>query len=104
MANFLDDTGLQELWSIMKPKFVKSIPQAATITLQSDGWVENAQTITVEGMTSSALIFSNPSRDSLDEYGSCEVKLTSQGTDSLGFVCTDVPSSNLTVNIAYWLI
>lgn len=134
MANFLDDSGLSHLWDRLSTFLAgkqntltfDSAPTAGStnpvtsggirtalndvspttlnITLSSSSWSNNSQTVSVSDMTTTALVFSTPGSASAEKYAECGVKLTSQANGSLTFTCETVPNTNLTVQIAYWLI
>lgn len=68
-------------------------------TLSSSGWSSNAQTVTVDGVTSTNNIIVSPAPDSMQEYMDCAVYCSAQATNKLTFNCTSVPSANITVNV-----
>jgi len=73
---------------------------AKTAVLTSSGWDENnSQTVTVNGVTSTSIIIVAPDPSNIDEYSSCGIYCSSQGTGTLSFIASDVPDENLTINI-----
>lgn len=81
-----------------------SIGAAATsigisATLSSSRWSSNAQTVTVDGVTSTNNIVVSPAPDSMQEYMDCAVYCSAQAANKLTFNCTSVPSANITVNV-----
>jgi len=63
------------------------------------GWSSNTQTVTVTGVTASNTVFVSPAPASASDYASAGIICTAQGTDSLTFTCTTVPSNAITVNV-----
>lgn len=73
---------------------VAALPTSLTITLPASSWVNNSQTVTVTGMTTTkTVIVSNDS-----DYG---VKCTGQGVNTLTFTCDTVPVADVTINIVH---
>lgn len=73
------------------------------ITLVAANWSNNAQTVTVPGVSATEteqLIQPVPaSPSSRAEYESCQVKATAQAANSLTFECGAVPTNDLTVYV-----
>ncbi len=72
------------------------------ITLVAANWSNNAQTVTVTGvsaMETDQLIQPVPASASRAEYESCQVKATAQAANSLTFACGAVPTNDLTVYV-----
>ena len=69
------------------------------ITLFVSGWVDNAQSVEVEGVTAenTIIISANPA-NSID-YANSMVYCTEQGENSLTFTCVDEPIIDLLVNV-----
>lgn len=68
------------------------------VTLISDGWTDNVQTISVAGVLADETkqaITPSPSPESWEAAGKAMVRCTGQGADSLTFVCKSVPEENL---------
>ena len=63
------------------------------------GWSSNTQTVTVTGVTATNTVFVSPAPASASDYASAGIICTAQGTDSLTFTCTTVPSNAITVNV-----
>lgn len=72
---------------------------ARIATLSATGWVENAQTVDVDGVTDSntVIICTNPAN--AVEYSESVVRCTNQGENSLTFTCEEVPGIDLLVNV-----
>lgn len=68
-------------------------------TLSSSRWSSNAQTVTVDGVTSTNNIIVSPTPESMQEYMDCAVYCSAQAANKLTFNCTSVPSANITVNV-----
>lgn len=63
------------------------------------GWSNNTQTVTVTGVTATNTVFVSPAPASASDYASAGIICTAQGTDSLTFTCTTVPTNAITVNV-----
>ena len=75
-------------------------PKRLTLSLLSDGWTNNAQTVTATGVSATEtaqVIDIIPAAASQGEYVSCGVYCDTQGTNSLTFKYLRAPTSNLTV-------
>lgn len=57
------------------------------------------QTVSIEGATDTNIKVISPAPASIDEYASCGVKATAEGTGTITFVCAAVPENALTVNV-----
>lgn len=73
---------------------------ALSVTLTTEGWASNSQTVSVSGVTASNLVIVSPEPSSYAAYGEAGVRCTAQSSGKLTFACNDVPSVALTVNIA----
>ena len=69
------------------------------VMLSVAGWSNNAQTVTVTGMTANAIGIVSPASGSYTDYADAEIRVTGQGTDSLTFGCITVPTNAITVNV-----
>lgn len=63
------------------------------------GWSNNTQTVSVTGVTASNIVIVSPAPASAADYAAAGIVCTAQGTDSLTFTCTTVPSNAITVNV-----
>lgn len=68
-------------------------------TLTVAGWSSNTQTVTVNGVTTTNNVLVAPAPASAADWTSAGVICTAQGTDSLTFTCTQIPSNDITVNV-----
>ena len=59
------------------------------ITLNTSSWSSNQYSATVSGMTSTAIVWVNPTDDSKTYWTRANVRAISQATDLLTFSCTD---------------
>nr|DAJ71040.1 MAG TPA: H type lectin domain protein [Caudoviricetes sp.] len=57
------------------------------------------QTVSIEGATDTNIKVISPAPASIDEYASCGVKATTEGTGTITFACAVVPENALTVNV-----
>ncbi len=86
--------------TIPKERLVNAITTPSTMPeLTVAGWSNNTQTVTVTGMTATNTVFVSPAPASATDYAAAGIVCTSQGTDSLTFTCTTVPTNAITVNV-----
>ena len=84
-----------------------TVPTAGTYTLTSSSWTgENTYALTVSGLKTTSTVFVSPapSLDGSNEdlYASSGIRAVAQATNTLTFVCTEVPSSNVSVVLAVY--
>ena len=73
-----------------------------TVTLASDGWANNSQTISpVTGVKADNVVVATSAEDdtSYTAWTNCGIRVVLQGYQSLTFKCRSVPSTAVTVNI-----
>ena len=75
--------------------------KSATVTLSANAWSGNSQTINVSNVTAGSLVTVAPvpTAQNRTAYLEAGVYCSAQGAGTLTFVCEDVPSVNLNVNI-----
>ena len=75
--------------------------KAATVTLSANAWSGNSQTINLANVTTNSLVTVAPvpTAQNRTAYLEAGVYCSAQGAGTLTFVCEDVPSVNLNVNI-----
>lgn len=75
--------------------------KSATVTLSANAWSGNSQTINVSNVTAGSLVTVAPvpTAQNRTAYLEAGVYCSAQGSSTLTFVCEDVPSVNLNVNI-----
>lgn len=75
--------------------------KSATVTLSANAWSGNSQTINVSNVTANSLVTVAPvpTAQNRTAYLEAGVYCSAQGPGTLTFVCEDVPSVNLNVNI-----
>jgi hypothetical protein len=71
----------------------------STITLAAADWSGGAQTITVNGVTSTSVVFVSPDPSDTADYVAAGILCTSQTTNSLTFTATTTPTNDIDVNI-----
>lgn len=71
----------------------------ATLTLTVAGWTNKVQTVTVQGLTASDIVFVSPGPSTASEYASKGIIAVSQAVNSLSFTCEEVPSVPVYVNV-----
>lgn len=69
------------------------------ITLTVAGWSNKEQSVTVNGVTASNIVFVAPNPGSQDKYTSAGIKCTAQTSNALTFTCKTVPTVAINVNI-----
>lgn len=73
---------------------------SVAVTLASASWSDNTQTVPVTGVTATNNVVVSPSgRDSTEAWADGEVLCTSQGSNTLTFTCTTVPTADITVSV-----
>lgn len=78
---------------------------SVTATLAASSWVGKVQSVSVSGVVSDAskmdiYVSPAPSSSNHEKYAEYGVRATGQGSGVVTFACEEVPSVNLTVNIA----
>lgn len=90
-------------WSIMGGGSSASAGHLAkNITLPASGWVDNEQTVTVNGVLADAelcTVIAGPDWSSADVCNDCEVNCIAQGNNSLSFQCTYIPNEDVVINV-----
>lgn len=79
-----------------------SPPTSTTVTLTAAGWSNNAQTVTVSGVSATEtaqLIQPMPAMASQSAYYEAGVLCSGQAANSLTFTCQNVPTEDLTVYV-----
>lgn len=74
-----------------------------TVTLSAGAWVNNTQTVAVSGVLADSTkqaINVAPIGGQGVAYGSAGIECTTQGANSLTFICEAAPENNITVNIS----
>ena len=69
-----------------------------TVTLASSGWTNKTQTVSAS-VTATDDVFISAAPASISAYTTAKVYCSGIGNGTLTFVCTDVPSADLTVNV-----
>jgi hypothetical protein len=77
---------------------VVTTPSTAPVLAVAD-WSSNTQTITVTGVTATNTVFVAPAPASAADYAAAGILCTAQGSGTLTFTCTTVPSNAITVNV-----
>jgi len=68
----------------------------STVTLTAAGWSANSQTLTVTGVTASSVnYFVFDTIVMMTRWGEAKVLATSQGTNSITFICDTTPTENI---------
>lgn len=69
------------------------------VTLPAAGWQNNAQAVTVSGVTADSSVVVSPAPESFEAYNEAECRATAQGAGTITFACGSTPSGALTVNV-----
>ena len=72
---------------------------SVTCKLSTTNWVNNVQTVNVDGVTESDTVIVTPAPDSFDAYAEAGVRCSAQGNGSLTFLCTDTPATVLNIHV-----
>lgn len=75
-------------------------PTTQTIILTTEGWADNAQTVSVPGVSAietAQIIFPVPALSSLAQYANSGITVTGQGAESLTFTALSTPIVPITV-------
>ena len=72
---------------------------AVAVPLPADGWSDNAQTVSVAGVTENDTVIISPAPASKSAYGEAGVYCSAQTEGSLTFACESVPTEGLTANV-----
>lgn len=67
--------------------------------LLTTGWINNTQTVTVDGVTEDNTVIVGAEPACYTAYADNNVRCTGQGAGTLTFVCDDVPTEDLTANV-----
>lgn len=106
MAQFLDNTGLTTLTTLIKTDLSTLKPSACLITLKASGWDATAktQTVTVSGVSAdeaSCMIIPMPAVANQSAYNDAGVNAVGQSADGVTFRCDSVPSVDLKVWVTW---
>lgn len=106
MAEYLDQSGLTTLTTLIKTDLATLKPSACLVTLKASGWDSTAKTqsVTVNGVTAdeaSCMIIAMPAVANQSEYNDAGVNPTAQAANSVTFGCDTVPSVDLKVWVTW---
>ncbi len=73
-----------------------------TATLLSGSWSALQQTISISDITTRSAVLVSPTPTYIETYALYGIYAISQGNGTLTFRCSETPSINIVVNIAYW--
>lgn len=106
MAQFLDNTGLTTLTTLIKTDISALKPSACLVTLKASGWDATAktQTVTVSGVSAdeaSCMIIPMPAVANQSAYNDAGVNAVGQSANGVTFGCNSVPSVDLKVWVTW---
>ena len=96
------DSGFVEILDENSDIIKRSVPHSDSITLSADGWDNNSQEVSVNGITNTSIVFSTPEPNALGAYGDAEIKLISQDENTLTYTCTTPPENNLKIQVVHF--
>lgn len=70
------------------------------VELPAENWIDNTQTVTVDGATVANMIIVSAAPENYAEYCESGVYCSAQTDGALVFTCSDVPGGTLRVNVA----
>lgn len=72
------------------------------VELAEDGWVDNQQTVAASNVTANNMVIvgADASIDNYKTYTECGIRCIGQMEGKLTFLCDDIPSATVTVNVA----
>ena len=106
MAQFLDNTGLTTLTTLIKTDLSTLKPSACLVTLKASGWDATAktQTVTVSGVSAdeaSCMIIPMPAVANQSAYNDAGVNAVGQSANGVTFGCDSIPSVDLKVWVTW---
>lgn len=106
MAQFLDNTGLTTLTTLIKTDISALKPSACLVTLKASRWDATAktQTVTVSGVSAdeaSCMIIPMPAVANQSAYNDAGVNAVGQSVNGVTFGCDSVPSVDLKVWVTW---
>ena len=106
MAQFLNNTGLTTLTTLIKTDLSTLKPSACLVTLKASGWDATAktQTVTVSGVSAdeaSCMIIPMPAVANQSAYNDAGVNAVGQSANGVTFGCDSVPSVDLKVWVTW---
>lgn len=105
MAQFLDNTGLTTLTTLIKTDISALKPSACLVTLKASGWTAaKTQTVTVSGVSAdeaSCMILPMPAVANQSAYNDAGVNAVGQIANGVTFGCDSVPSVDLKVWVTW---
>jgi len=90
------DTNNMNLQTILDTKIQ---PVTSRITLLSNGWNNNKQTLTVSGVTATNSLLVTPAPASIQVWQESGVRCISQSANTLIFECIMIPETEINVNV-----
>lgn len=72
----------------------------AQVTLTAAGWSDNTQTVTVSGVTADNMVIVTYAPGSRAAWTDADIYCSAQAANALVFTCSDVPTTDVTANVA----
>lgn len=78
-----------------------AVSQNVVLVLLAASWINNAQSVNVAAVTAENTVFVSPvpDADNYAAYTDSAIRCTAQSSGRLAFVCEDVPTEDVTVNV-----
>ena len=70
------------------------------VTLMADDWIDNTQTVNVNGITEYCTVIVGGDWGSEPQYTNCAIHCAGQGNGTLTFKCSYPPSDDIVANVA----
>jgi hypothetical protein len=79
-------------------------PRPVIVTLAAEGWVDNQQTVLVNGVAADNVIVVSPEpdNDNYSAYVENGIRCVSQSENALVFQCSSIPTDDIFVNVAVY--
>lgn len=77
----------------------RNLWEKVTITIAAEEWIDNQVTKTVNGVTSTSLVWVSPAETSYTDYVEAEIRAIAQSANSITFQCENVPDVSININI-----
>lgn len=77
----------------------RNLWEKVTITIAAEEWIDNQVTKTVNGVTSTSLVWVSPAETSYADYVEAEIRAIAQSANSITFQCENVPDVSININI-----
>jgi len=77
----------------------RNLWEKTTITIEPEDWIDFQATKTVNGVTSTSLVWVSPAEISYADYVEAEIRAIAQSANTITFQCENVPDVSININI-----